>query len=261
MVYLGGHFTFLQGRGMLIKAVGFDFVETLVHVSVNHELCMKNLVESLRAEGIRFSPDDFSLNYSAVIHKYRHVREVLYKEVSNETWVSEALGLLGHSVDSGSEVVKRAVDAYFQPYIDSLTLSPGTLVTLSKVHRRFSTGLISNFTVARVIHKCLERLGLTRLLDRVIVSEEIVWRKPHPNIFKELVRSLNVEPEEAVFVGDSLVHDVYGAKNSGLRAVWIVGGSNSMMEHPVTCFDVKKIEPDFRISSICEVLDILDEIA
>ena len=43
--------------------------------------------------------------------------------------------------------------------------------------------------------------------------------KPHPSIFEEALRALEVEAGEAVMVGDSVSHDISGARQVGMRAV------------------------------------------
>lgn len=260
MVLLFSLFIYAEDRSLRIRVVGFDFVETLVQAGFDNELCLKGLVESLKDSGLTFSREDFLLSYSGVIHKYRYLREVTCTEVSNEIWVADALDLIGQHFEPESELVRRAVDAYFQPYIDSLTPYSKTLSVLASIHRKYSTGLISNFTVARVVHKSLEKLGLTKLLDKVVVSDDVKWRKPHPKIFKEFLGSFDAKPEEVVFIGDSIVHDAYGAKNAGFKTILITGGPNSRIDHRITCYDAKRAEPDFRIPSIEDVPEVLNEL-
>jgi putative hydrolase of the HAD superfamily len=43
--------------------------------------------------------------------------------------------------------------------------------------------------------------------------------KPDPQIFERALERLAVAPEQALFVGDSLKQDVYGAQAAGLRAI------------------------------------------
>jgi FMN phosphatase YigB (HAD superfamily) len=43
--------------------------------------------------------------------------------------------------------------------------------------------------------------------------------KPHPSIFEAALRELDVVAEDALMVGDSLSHDVKGARRLGMRAV------------------------------------------
>ena len=44
--------------------------------------------------------------------------------------------------------------------------------------------------------------------------------KPHVAIFQHALEALDVAPEEAVMVGDSLLADVAGAQAMGMTAVW-----------------------------------------
>ena len=45
--------------------------------------------------------------------------------------------------------------------------------------------------------------------------------KPHPEFFTRLAAAAGVEPDEIVYVGDSLDQDVVPAKAAGMRAVWV----------------------------------------
>ncbi len=65
----------------------------------------------------------------------------------------------------------------------------------------------------------LRELGLTEHLDAVITSAQAGSAKPAPAIFAAALARLAVPPGEAVHVGDSLEHDVAGARASGIRAV------------------------------------------
>ncbi|MCA9879460.1 MAG: HAD-IA family hydrolase [Thermomicrobiales bacterium] len=69
-----------------------------------------------------------------------------------------------------------------------------------------------------------EKVGLLRirpLVDFVIISGEFGVAKPDPAIFHEALQRAGVAPEETVFVGDSVEHDIAGAHVSGLRTVWV----------------------------------------
>jgi FMN phosphatase YigB (HAD superfamily) len=45
--------------------------------------------------------------------------------------------------------------------------------------------------------------------------------KPHPSIFEAALRLLEVEPHEAVMVGDSFAHDIQGARRLGMQGVLV----------------------------------------
>lgn len=68
----------------------------------------------------------------------------------------------------------------------------------------------------------MERLLNRHQLDlfrAVLVSSDFGKRKPAPEIFLAGCRALEVEPGEALFVGDREETDVLGARRAGLRVV------------------------------------------
>jgi HAD superfamily hydrolase (TIGR01509 family) len=65
----------------------------------------------------------------------------------------------------------------------------------------------------------LEAAGLGGRFDAVVDSHLVGLRKPDPAIFRHALGLLGVEPDEAVFVGDSYAHDALAARAAGLRAV------------------------------------------
>ena len=48
--------------------------------------------------------------------------------------------------------------------------------------------------------------------------------KPHPSIFRAALELMQVPAVEAVMVGDSLAHDVAGARAAGMRGILLARG-------------------------------------
>jgi len=70
------------------------------------------------------------------------------------------------------------------------------------------------------IWAALKRVGLDRLLDRVYCFRRIGHKKPSPQFFQFILDDLQLEPSNAVMVGDDFEADVLGANRAGIRAVW-----------------------------------------
>ena len=87
--------------------------------------------------------------------------------------------------------------------------------------RGLRLGVCSNFSHSQTAFRVLEDAGLRWLLDAVIVSDAVSWRKPRPEIFNATLATLGVEASETLHVGDSLEADVGGAQSLGMRTVWI----------------------------------------
>ncbi len=64
-------------------------------------------------------------------------------------------------------------------------------------------------------------LGLGALVDGVLTSARVGYRKPHPAIFRAAAALAGEAPSALLYVGDNLAHDVEGARAAGMRAVLI----------------------------------------
>ena len=62
---------------------------------------------------------------------------------------------------------------------------------------------------------------LEGLFSVALSSSDHGYMKPHPSIFEAALRLLDVPASESVMVGDSLAHDIEGARRVGMRGVLI----------------------------------------
>jgi putative hydrolase of the HAD superfamily len=67
----------------------------------------------------------------------------------------------------------------------------------------------------------LEPLGVLEHVDGVVTSAEVGAAKPDVAMFELALALAEVEPGEAVHVGDSVENDVAGARAAGIRAVLV----------------------------------------
>jgi HAD superfamily hydrolase (TIGR01549 family) len=68
----------------------------------------------------------------------------------------------------------------------------------------------------------LQTMGLLDYFEyeHMAISADLGIRKPNPAIFMHALNGLNVQPEEAVMVGDSLKADILGAMMLNILAIW-----------------------------------------
>jgi HAD superfamily hydrolase (TIGR01549 family) len=83
-------------------------------------------------------------------------------------------------------------------------------------------GLISNSH--RPLDEFQSHFELRQFISAAVSSAEHGYMKPHPSIFLSALAQLDVAPRDAVMVGDSLRHDIEGAINIGMGAVWLKRG-------------------------------------
>ena len=94
--------------------------------------------------------------------------------------------------------------------------------------RQLKIGLISNSH--RSLDDFVEHFRLHGLVVAAVSSAEHGYLKPHPSIFEAALAQAGVEAREALMVGDSLAHDVRGARAVGMRGVLLHRGEGPLPE-------------------------------
>ena len=229
---------------MTVEAVLFDWGGTL---STSNDF---DLLGMWRAAALALSPDDPDPLAQQLLD-------------AEHAWWDERVGT-GDGTGSGTteEIIRsvshathlpvaQALEAYHGAWDKTVDHDPAALPTLVALKERgLKTGLLSNTHWPRDLHeKWLREAGLLELLDVRLYTSDMTHMKPHPSAFRQLLSSLDVAPERAVFVGDRIRDDVAGAQSAGMRAVLLTG------RHPV---EATGVIPDAEMPSVAGVLTLLD---
>ena len=239
-----------------VKAVIFDYVGTLVNCrNYTMEASREKLYTALVNEGFDVAKDKFLAAYIQAHEKYQIIRYEQLKEVTNAVWVAEALCNLGFEASADDYRVKSALNVFFKDYVDTLELRLGAKKLIKQAAQQCKVGLISNFTHASVIYSSLRQLGINTYFNAVVVSEENGWRKPSSCIFQDALNRLQVQANEAVYIGDSPIEDIKGAKQAGLKTVFVASQFYKLKD----LFDSKQ-KPDFIAKDLKSISENLTEI-
>ena len=92
-------------------------------------------------------------------------------------------------------------------------------------------------------------LNFHQLIDHVVTFEDTGERKPSPAPFRRALDLLQVEPHEAVMVGDWAERDVVGAANLGITTAFARYGDT---------FGTVESNADYNLNDVSELLDVID---
>ena len=112
-------------------------------------------------------------------------------------------------------VAKQLYQFYMEARFSGTRPYPDVPVGLKDLKNRYRIGMISNG------NSYPERCGLPNTFDFTVFAPECGFRKPDRRIFEFTLSRIDCDPQEVLHVGDSLKDDVLGARNSGLRSVWL----------------------------------------
>jgi putative hydrolase of the HAD superfamily len=133
---------------------------------------------------------------------------------------------------------------------------PAVPPTLSALRERgLKVGILSNTIWPQVEHdRIFRRDKVDHLIDGAVYSSEIEWTKPHPEAFAAAMAAVGVDdPARAVFVGDRLFDDIFGAKRAGMRAVHIPHSDIPAWQQTGV-----EGEPDATIHDLTELVAVVD---
>ena len=233
----------------LVKAIIFDFIGTLTNVkNYSLETSKMELCRAIAKAGFDVNEERFLAAYSQAHEKYQVVRYQELVEVTNAVWIAEALRNIGFKITPKNTRIKMAVNVFFEDYLNSLELRPCVKKLLDKVSIGYKLGLVSNFTYAPVIHAGIRNLGINKFFNAILISEEVGWRKPHIKIFEETLRRLRATAEETVYVGDSPLEDIKGAKAVGMKTVFVPSQFYSLEN----LYESQQ-KPDIVVKDVCEL--------
>ena len=204
----------------MIKAVFFDFYNTLGRFDPPREELQAVACGEF---GIQVTPEGITLGYAlADAYMAREVAKVPLRRRGSQGVKDffaeyERLLLRGAGVDVSLEVALK-VSARLLVLSYGFALYDDVLPTLDVLKKQgFTLALLSNNEGD--MNKLCERVGLSPYLDFAINSEGEGLAKPHPAIFLDALKRAQVEPHEALHVGDQYEADVKGALGVGIHPV------------------------------------------
>ncbi len=119
---------------------------------------------------------------------------------------------------------------------------------LAQVRRKAKTGLISNAYDAQEQRARIAHAGLVSYFDSIVIACEVGSYKPEPDIFWHALAQLGVAPGDALYIGDSVTHDIAGAKAAGMQAALL---SRTPRPAPLA---------DYSVASIAELHQLLTQV-
>jgi len=209
-----------------IKLVSFDVWDTLLSVRAFYRDIAMELSKLLEEQP--------TLLEDKIMEGYRRVRAIRRAGgLSDSEIVSAALKLVAEFLGTMSETVERAIlNAVKNGRPENYMLN-GVLETVGQMKELgLKITVVGNvvFWPGNLNKVLLEKAGLARFIDEQFYADEVGVSKPKPEIFAKMLSRFNVEPCEAVHVGDSLFEDLAGAVLAQMKAVLIDKNVNNVIK-------------------------------
>jgi putative hydrolase of the HAD superfamily len=140
-----------------------------------------------------------------------------------------------------STVVEHAAMLHRERYQACRQVIAGVIPLLEYLHKQVKIAVVTNNIVVEQVEK-LRHLQITHLIDELVTAEETGFIKPDPRIFQVALERLKCRADEVVMVGDAWRSDILGARQAGIRAIWL-NRAGLPCPDPTLAWELQALEP------------------
>ncbi|MFA6468424.1 MAG: TIGR02253 family HAD-type hydrolase [Bacteroidota bacterium] len=221
----------------MIKAIIFDLDNTLVDFMAMKRQAIGAAIHAMIDAGLQLSYEEIQRRIDS-IYKEKGIEfqnvfdQLLYDEFQKVNY----------------KILSSGVIAYRQAREAALVLYPHVYTTLMNLLKMgMKLGVVSD-APAKEAWLRLTYLNLHHLFDHIVTFEDTGKRKPDPAPFEKILSLLQVDPKNALMIGDWAERDMVGAAKVGMKTVFARYGDT---------FGTVETNADYEVNDIAELLDIV----
>ena len=198
-----------------VTDIFFDLDHTLWDFEKNSGLAFNEIFIELN---FPFSLDVFLKLYNPI----NHAQWKLYREnkITQEDLRFNRLNMTFEKLNYSASI--GLIDKISEQYITYLSTFPhlfeGAIELLEALKSRFKLHIITN-GFDKVQQFKIENSGIKSFFEFVFTAEKVGFKKPHPEIFIQSLKTVNTTAEASIMIGDSFEADILGALNQGMQAI------------------------------------------
>ena len=223
----------------MIKAVIFDLDNTLVDFMNMKRRAIEGAIPAMCDSGLNLTATEAS----KIIDEIYDEKGMEYQRVF-DIFLQRVLKKVDYKIlSAGIVAYRRAREAALTPY-------PHVYPTLNKLLKMgIKMGILSDAPTKEAWLR-LAYLNFHHIVDAVVTSEDTGKSKPAPEPFMEILKRLEVTPEESLMVGDWAERDIVGAKNVGMKTAFAKYGDT---------FDTQTHDADYELNDVSEIINIIEK--
>lgn len=222
---------------MDVKDCVFDLYGTLVDIHTDEEAdaLWRAMADYYGERGAAYAPDALKARYLALVgEKEAGLAASDTHEAHPEIQIEEVfLALFDIAGVRATREEAVAAGRYFrQQSTEYIRLYDGAKELLAALRKAGKGVYLLSNAQAIFTRWEMETLGLVDCFDGICLSSDYGCKKPHPRFFGALLSEYRIAPETAVMIGNDGRCDIGGARNAGMRTLYIRSNISPKEETP-----------------------------
>jgi putative hydrolase of the HAD superfamily len=241
---------------MDIRAVAFDVNGTLVRILTDEgmEQIFRSAAHFLTYQGVDLHRDQVRELYFRTLREQQRTSPEEHPEF-------DAVGIWRSIIDGNATAYTRTLPAGKLAQLPlflaemsrgisrrRLGLYPHVREVLDILRGRYPLALVTDAQSAYTRGE-LHKVGLLDYFDPIVISGDHGFRKPDRRLFQFALDGMGMAAENALYVGNDMHRDIFGAREAGMTTVMFESGQGTSAY--LDCV------PDYRITDIRDLLKIL----
>ena len=242
---------------MDIRALAFDANGTLIRILTDEgsDQIFRSIAHFLTYQGIDLHRDQIRELYFATLKQQQRASPHRHPEFDAvDIWRSM---ITAHATDFTHALAAQKLEqmplflAEMARGISrhQLGLYPYAREVLDVLRERYPLALVTDAQSAYARGE-LHKVGLLDYFDPLVVSGDHGYRKPDPRLFRVALAGMGVAGEHALYVGNDMYRDIFGARQVGMTTV--------MFDSDQGCKQYADCLPEFTITDLRQLLRILE---
>lgn len=217
---------------MTIKAFIFDLDGTLVDAFPAYDKSFRHTIEST---GRAYKNGSLESYYGQL--DIEILRQILKKDKID---------------DEVNRLIEQKRSYYLKIAHDAIKILPCATELIQNLKDRNIKTAIATSGQRSATEIAIDKLKIRHLLDATITGTEVTKGKPDPELFLKASQLLNTQPEDCIVIEDS-IYGIEAALRANMKTIAVSTGKTTMI-------DLKNLNPDYAVDSLCKLIPKLDYI-
>ncbi len=191
-----------------IQAIIFDLDDTL-YPQIEYKRSGFKVVAAWMAEKIGIDP-------KIVLHE---LEKILTKFGASYPYMFDRLV---ERLDLNPDIVPELIRVFIEHEPD-INCFDGVVPMLERLRKKYRLGILTDGRLS-VQKKKVKALGLDKMIDKILYSDELGLEKPAIELFQWYERTFFLKGRELIYVGDNPKKDFLGAKHLNWESVKVATG-------------------------------------